>query len=229
MQAIADQPVMNIPAEADRRRIISLCSAAAVGGWIVAEVLNELLLGPHIRFLRTLSMGSGIGVYVGLLTSTLQWLVLRKYVPNAGLWILASTTGYTLAAMFGSALLYQAIQNTEQYTSILPLQGVASSGVSGLVLSVVQWFVLRRWVDPKLGWRNWMLPLTLGNALAPPVAWLAGSGVLGLLGRTFGLGAWPVILGVGYLAAGVAGGIVYGRFFGWGLRRVLPTPRSPVT
>jgi hypothetical protein len=217
---------MTIPTEHERERIATLCSVFGALGLVVAEILYEVLLGPHIRLVRTLSVGSMIGVVAGLLTATLQWLVLRRYVPGAGAWIVATTAGYTLAATMSSFLLYQAILETEQFTSVLPLQGVVSSGLSGLVLSVVQWVVLRRWVHPALGWRSWMVPLTLGNALAPPIAWLAGLGTGSLMTQLLGLGSWPVIALTGIIAAALAGAIVYGRFLAWGFHRVLPRPIS---
>ena len=59
---------ITIPAESSRIRIITQCSAYGAIGWVIAEIAYELILGPHIRLLRSVAVGSGIGAVVGLLT-----------------------------------------------------------------------------------------------------------------------------------------------------------------
>jgi len=216
--------IMTLRSEASRIRIITACSAYGTIGWLIAEIAYELLLGPHIRLLRTLAIGSGVGAVTGLLTSTLQWSVLRHYVGTAGRWVVATTVGYTLGGLLASFLLYQAIELTDLFRSTLGVQGIVSSGIAGLAASIMQWPVLRSWIGQDLGWRRWIVPVTVGSALAAPVAWLAGVVVLALLALTIGEGAWPVVIAGSYLAAGIAGSVVYRRFLALGFRRVLPTP-----
>jgi hypothetical protein len=224
--ALQSAGTMTLRSEASRIRIITACSAYGALGWVIAEIAYELLLGPHIRLLRTLAIGSGVGAAVGLLTSTLQWSVLRHYVGSAGRWVVATTVGYTLGGLLAGFLLYQAIELTDLFRSTLGVQGIISSGISGLAASTMQWPVLRGWIGPGLSWRSWIVPVTVGSALAAPVAWLAGVVVLALLALTIGDGAWPVVIAGSYLAAGLAGSVVYSRFLALGFRRVLPEPNG---
>jgi MFS family permease len=216
--------MITIPSEAHRRKLISRCALWGALGWVLTEILYEILFGPHIRLLRALAVGALIGVLVGLITSTMQWLALRRYVRAAGWWIVATTLGYTLAGTISSFLLWQAISNTEVFRTTLPLQGVISSAITGIVVSVAQWFVLADWTDPDLGWRSWIVPITVGTGLAAPAAWLAGAITLLLLTWLLGPGSWALIVVGAYLAAGVVGGNIFGRFIALGFRRTLPEP-----
>jgi len=213
---------MTISSEDTRSRLIDDVSGFAALGWVITEIAYELLLGPHVRLLRTIAVGSGVGALVGLLVSTLQWSAFRHYVKNAGRWIVFTTAGYTLAGLLGSFLLYFAIDQTEFFRSTLGVQGALSSGITGLVVAAMQWPVLKDWVGPGIQWRSWMIPVTLGTALAVPIAWLAGVIVLALLGWLIGDGAWPVVIAGSYLAAAIAGSQAYGRFLDRAFNRVLP-------
>ena len=219
---------IRIPTDNQRKKLIFRLSLYGAIGWVLTELMYELMLGPHIRLLRALAVGSLVGVLVGLLISTLQWLSLRHYVRAAGWWIVATTAGYTLGGVISSFTLYQAIANIEVFKTTLSLQGVLSSAVTGIVIGVTQWFVLGDWTDPELGWRSWIVPIALGTGLAAPVAWLAGGAVIGLLYWLLGAGPWPVIIVGGYLASGIAGGTVIGRFMAWGFRRTLPNALDTV-
>jgi hypothetical protein len=219
---------MTIPTESDRRKIIFRCSLWGAIGWVITELAYELLFGPHIRLLRTLAVGTLVGLLAGLFVSTTQWLVLRHYVRAAGWWIVATTAGYTLAGGVSGFLLYQAIASTDVFRTTLALQGILSSAATGLVVGVTQWLVLSDWVDPDLGWRSWIVPVTVGTALAAPVSALVGAGVLALLTWLVGVGSWTLIVIAAYLSAGIVGGTIYGRFLALGFRRTLPDPVSAV-
>jgi hypothetical protein len=216
---------MVLRTDADRQRIIRLCSLIGAIGWIVSEIAYELLLGPHVQLLRSLMIGSGVGALIGFLSSTTQWLVLNRYVRNAGWWIAATTAGYTLGGVLSSFFLYLAIQNTDLFRSTIPLQGILAGAFTGFTLGVVQWLVIGDWVDPDVSWRNWIVPVTVGTALAAPIAWLAGAIAILVLTWNIGQGAWPIVIIGGYLAAAFAGGIVYRRFLAQAFRRTLPLPQ----
>ncbi|MFL5731790.1 MAG: hypothetical protein ACJ78Q_01205 [Chloroflexia bacterium] len=219
---------MVIPSDASRARIIARCTGYAALGWVIAEICYELLLGPHIRLLRSVALASGIGAVVGLLTSTLQWRVLRHYVQNAGWWVAATTFGHMFAGIFSGFLLYQAIQSVDLFRSTIPLQGVVCSGITGLVAGALQWLVLRNWVEPTVRREGWMRPVTIGSALSAPVAWLAGTVALTLLALLVGDGPWPLVVAGTYLTAGIAGSLVYRRFLHRAFHQVLPFP-NPTT
>jgi hypothetical protein len=227
-QSLGAQPArITIPSEADRKRIIARCSAYGALGWVITELAYELMLGPHIRLLRSVAVGSVVGALVGLLVASLQWSVLRHYVRGASLWVAATTAGYTLGGFLGGFLIYLAVAQTDIFRSTLALQGILSSGITGLVVGAIQWPMLKEWVGPALRWQSWIVPVTVGSALAAPVAGLAGGAVLALLAVTIGEGPWPLIVVGSYLTAAIAGSIVYRRFLASGFRRVLPAPEPP--
>ena len=206
----------------DRRKLTGLFGVAAVLAWVIAESFFELLFGPHVRLVRALAIGSSIGAVAGLLMSGLQWLALRGRVRDAGRLVPATTAGSTLAGLFGGLLLYVLINNVELYRLSVPLQGVAGAVFVGLVTTLGQWAVLRGWAVSRQGRRDWTVAAAAGAVLGAISAFIAAASVMGALGELLGRGAWPYIWIAAYLAGGVAGGTVFGRFVTLGLRQLLP-------
>ena len=107
------------------------------------------------------------GVVMGLGLGFAQWIVLRRYLTNAGWWIVATAIGFTL----GGALLGFGT------TSELAHRGLSSESVGlvlGLSSGIFQWVVLRSqvvaagfWIPANtaafgLGWWiNWSIDLGL--------------------------------------------------------------------
>jgi hypothetical protein len=206
----------------DRRKLTGRFGLSAVVAWVIAESLFELLFGPHVRLVRSLALGSGIGAAAGLLSSGLQWLALRGHVRDAGRLVPATTAGSTLAGLLGGLLLYTLINNVELYRLAVPLQGAAGAVFVGLVTSLGQWAVLRGCAVSRHGWRNWAATAATGAALGAVCACIAAASVMGALGGLLGRGAWPYIWIAAYLAGGIVGGIVFGRFITLALRQILP-------
>jgi hypothetical protein len=109
-------------------RIWSILSGSSTWGmeigWMGAAGVWARQLDPF-RMLSSV-MGPAVGATIGLA----QWLVLRKRVPRAGWWILASVVGWALVqpitgAVFDSLLEFLAI-------------GAVPAGVTGLVM----WWLL---------------------------------------------------------------------------------------
>src|SRR5687767_2312709 len=149
---------MTITSLIERRRLILRYSLIAGLGWVLFQVLAEVLFGPHVSLARTVTIGSGVGAYVGLLMSTLQWLTLRRHVTNGGLWIPATTIGCTLGGVVGGYFYYMTVRHIGPFDITLPSGGVIESLITGLILASCQRLVLRNWV-PNAG--AWVVPLML--------------------------------------------------------------------
>jgi hypothetical protein len=151
--------------------------------------------------------GCGLGVGIGLA----QWLVLRRHIPAAGWWVLASIGGgisgvvlalplsealQPLFAMFlGETLERRPTVPRVSWSDVLAL-GVTGA-VVGLVLGSAQWLVLRRHAR-SAGW--W-----IG---ASSVGWMAGlsisTGSVSMIGLPLSL----LILGAA-IGAATGGVLVY--------------------
>ncbi len=127
--------------------------------WTAATTLG-MMLGylPTALLINDVDYGLAriiFPLFAGILMGLAQWLVLRQYVTNgshnwvlhnAGGWII----GYFLAFLLASAL------------SRVPFGSIISFLLFGLVISIIQWPVLRREI-PHLG--IWVLANVLGWTL----------------------------------------------------------------
>jgi hypothetical protein len=125
---------------------------ASVGGVIVFMILSDSLSMIRARIVPqssdqtyqqvTLfeSIASGV---LGALVGLAQWLVLRQVKPGTHFWVLATIVGYVLCSemllifQFGRSILYF---DTLTFLKI------------GIVLGIVQWIVLRKWVYQASWW-----------------------------------------------------------------------------
>lgn len=96
---------------------------------------------------------SALGALIGLA----QWLLLRRYLPGSGWWILATAIGYTVPL---------------EVSAISPLRdppwlaGVVIFVLFGLTLGIAQWLVLRRYMPHSVWWTaftlvGWLLAFAL--------------------------------------------------------------------
>lgn len=105
---------------------------------------------------------------VGLIVGVAQWLVLWNRFPKSGLWILATALGFGLAwspAWNLAITILSSGWGEWRYSIEWPVV----LGVTGTIVGLFQWLVLRKWVY-RAGW--WIL--------ASPIASLAG-GVLAMI------------------------------------------------
>lgn len=91
-----------------------------------------------------------------LMTGFLQYLLLRRYLPRAGWWIVATALGWPL----GIAVVYLGYAI---WPVVLNANSTWSAMLIGAVTGLAQWLVLRRRV-PRAGW--WVLASALGWGLA---------------------------------------------------------------
>ncbi|HET9493080.1 MAG TPA: hypothetical protein VFR15_02500 [Chloroflexia bacterium] len=207
--------------EHERRVLTGWFGVSAALAWVVVESISELLFGPHVRLVRSLALGSAVGAAAGLLASGLQWFALRGRVRGAGRLVPATMAGSTAAGLLGGLAMYTLLNNVALYRVAVPLQGAAGAVFVGLVTALGQWAVLRSWAVPGRGWRDWARPAATGAVLGAASACAAAALVMGAFGGLLDRAAWPYIWIGAYLAGGIAGGTVFGRFVTLGLRRVL--------
>ncbi len=153
--------------------------------------------------------------FVGLIIGLAQWLVLWNRFPKSGWWILATAIGFGLAWSpawnLAIAILRSGWVNW-RYSIEWPIV----LGVSGLIVGLLQWLILRKWVY-QAGW--WMVTSPLAGIAAGVLAMI----VFDVVFRNFDSPtlAWflPVI-------TGLAAGLVYGAITGAVLTRLSKHPAS---
>lgn len=114
-------------------------AVAAVVLWTIGSAgAVHSSLAPVVVF----AVGGGVA-------GIMQWFLLRRHIPQAGWWVLASALGGALAGSVSDV-------------GIPPV----SFAVVGTVAGIMQWFVLRRCI-PQAGW--WVVASTVGWAVGFPV------------------------------------------------------------
>jgi hypothetical protein len=139
---------------------------ASAAGWAVGPMVRGAMGVPggegDVGGLVVVASGAVVGVIIG----AMQWLVLQRWVRQAGLWILASATGAVLADLAVRELLI----GTGILSQVWPLgwavAAVGLGGTVGIIIGVVEWPVLGRWVR-RAGW--WVLVSAVGLALGDVV------------------------------------------------------------
>ena len=147
------------------------------------------LLGP----VDGLSPALGGGLIAGLGIGAAQWLVLRRRLAGAALWIPATGLGLAVGLAAGSSLVGYGTELAD-----LALQGA----VSGLAVGALQTLVLRREVRGALVWVLASVPLW---ALGWTVTTLAGIDVER---------QYMVFGAYGALAYSLCSGVLLARLFG---------------
>ena len=198
-----------------------------VGIWTVATALGWSVIGTLAALLFPLSRpGSDensayaafvvAGILAGVPVGVGQWLVLRRWVPAASRWILATVLGWALAFPIGLVVGFFTglfifafggviLQSTLPVESVATIVGyliylgpAAGLAVAGAVVGLSQSLVLQGWV---VGARQWIRITAIG-------------GIFVSLGVDFGS-----ISGVPFL--GILGACLFGAFTGWQLLRLL--------
>jgi hypothetical protein len=103
-------------------------------------------------------VGFMVGAITGLVIGTLQWVVLRKVIPGAGWWVLATLMGVASVHAVGDT----ATGFVAFWMLALP---------SGVVVGILQWLVLRRLGSNVRFWVvasavGWFVGLISGMAIA---------------------------------------------------------------
>ena len=151
--------------------------------------------------LSAAAFGFVLATVTGLLVGLLQWLILQRYLARAAWWIAVTAVGIGVT----HALLDGAPR--AEFTPLFML-------VSGLLLGVLQWIVLRNHVGQAV----WWIPVSIVGWY---LAWLLGMLALnasGLLSLEWAPSIGAQQHGFFSLAFGVAYGALSGVFWLWLLR-----------
>jgi hypothetical protein len=156
-------------------------------------------------------------VVVAALPGFLHWLILRRWFPRAGWWVVASGVGSLLAyVVTGWGL---GVADTRGETTFARFAVPASLAVAGAAVGTLQWVVLRRWVSRAGRWVpassiSWVLAtflymsltrgndvhLTLGGAASGALSGaITGLVLVGLMRK--GRGDEPSVPGTGAIAS----------------------------
>jgi len=145
--------------------------------WVAASTLAFSLNATAIRVMgrvldETSSFSIGFAVYgvtlvvIAFLPGSLQWVILRQWVPRAGWWVLVSGVGSFLgylATFLGMSLAIGVAGGEDGSAYVMfPGFGVAFA-FAGALAGTIQWIVLRRWV-PRAG--QWVLISSVSWAAA---------------------------------------------------------------
>ena len=104
------------------------------------------------------------GLIIGGLTGLAQGLVLSRHGFNAGWWTMATSLGWALGIFIAGYVIFNfdsSIQTNDFLRWIVP-----AAFLSGAIVGIPQWWVLRRRL-PTLGWW-WILVSTIGWGIQFP-------------------------------------------------------------
>ncbi|PLZ91314.1 hypothetical protein CEN44_08855 [Fischerella muscicola CCMEE 5323] len=94
-------------------------------------------------------LGYGVSAAVsGIVTGTIQWLILRSHFSKAGWWVLATTVGLGVGYFLGGM--------------VTTINAMTFNTIGYSIAGIMQWFILRKHFS-KSGW--WVLSAIFGGAL----------------------------------------------------------------
>ena len=129
---------------------------------IVRVIGNTIQIGDHTAPTEDVIMGYYLVPILGLSIGGLQWLVLRRYLPRMGWWILVTCLGMLLAHEISDPLrsLVTSLDfeiDSDYWDFILTMILIGGS------IGLLQWFVLRKHVS-RASW--WIPANVIGWALS---------------------------------------------------------------
>lgn len=135
---------------------IAITSIGGYLGWFLGFKVGSLSyrIWPLVTYMeRFARIGTGPAI-LGLTVGFAQWIVMRRWVSQAGWWIILSSVGASFGTYCG--LILSSIGATLfGHGSFETTGGMALIGFgSGLVIGLTQWLVFRKQV-PRAGW--WIL------------------------------------------------------------------------
>jgi hypothetical protein len=133
---------------------ISLLLAVAVYRVLISPIVeivgDKILVGGQSHITEDFLVPYICFPALGLANSLLQYLLLRRYLPRMGWWIVATALGWSLA-LFGTRRLYYApLSTTFDVNSVWFM--VVETILTGGTIGLAQWFVLRQRVHHAAWW-----------------------------------------------------------------------------
>lgn len=143
-------------------------------GWVFTGITAQL------EVIQSVALPLTWGVF-GIALGAVQWRVLRRQIPQAWLWILATSAGFVVAALVVIGLM----DGRNPDTTITNELGHGI--VLGATLGVTQWAVLRGKVELAGGWIlisvvGWELAALAGSTAGASLASIAGAASLDRVG-----------------------------------------------
>jgi uncharacterized integral membrane protein len=143
--------------------------ASPLGLWIIWLVVHELAAGILAVLLLIVAsllktepseMSGGLAFVLGwpLILGTLQWLVLKRWIPRYRHWLIPTTAG-----VFVYSLVEYLTWNAAWSSLPALWPGIITGALLGGSLGIAQWLTLRRRFS-RAGW--WIVATTAGWALA---------------------------------------------------------------
>lgn len=173
--------------------------------WLYLTLLGFLASLFWIEIGERPDMGMIQGIIGGTMIGCSQWLVLRRHIPDAWWWIIASILGWGVMGVSSFGVIGWFAPRTLQFFPRL-VYGIIDGATLGLILGMAQWWVLRQYVTPA--W-VWIFTNLLYWSISLSVGWTIG----GILRRLTHLFLGEVIgLGVTWMFVSVLTGITLQRF-----------------
>jgi hypothetical protein len=173
---------------------------ATAGALLLTTLVIELLFLAFLGYLL-LPLVPLAGVVVGFPVGALQWLVLRRVVPNAGYWILVTGFAFGLAWLVTIVLGFYVMGG-----ALLIVAGAVGAALIGCAQAVL----LRRWSRRARVW----VPVSIAGWTAAAAVLLFGPRTVpGLSGPADSLVSWAAgfntqsALGTALVGGLMAGGI----------------------
>lgn len=184
---LSDRPLLVTPS--DRLRFVSLYMLVTVVAWYGFPLLWRGMISTAMPEPKLLLHGFFLGAVVG----SLQWLVLRRYIPSWH-WIAANTVGQFIVAIANEAWFSYLSSQQGDLLGFLDIFTSAPMPLPLFLLATVplvllQWGAIRRYVQSALWWL-----LTLISFSALYFGFLILQELLHLGGRLPIFLEWSIIL-----------------------------------
>jgi hypothetical protein len=193
----------------------------ALGGTLVRHVAEPLSIAVRGTLFAVL-FGALAAALAGLGVGVAQWVVLRRYMPRAWRWVVATVGGWTVGGAAALLILWTlsvAVSNAALRLAITvapadtaarfadTLGGLVGWAVVGAIPGLAQWFIFRRHL-PRAYW--WIAASSAGIALALVVAYTVVSAPLVAALATARGVVWATLGGGVGAAMGAVAGALYG-------------------
>ena len=168
--------------------------------WALVSTAGFTLVGAALHFPPfggetfdggAAAFGALLGAISGVLVGALQRPLLRRLVPGARGWVLATTIGFAAMHAIGDGV---------------PSSVATVTLTGGAVLGAMQWAILRRFFSRAA----WWIPATLSSLFIGSTLGLGAAWSLGLMAWT-GPAGW----GAQHAFVSAVGGLLVGLTTGW--------------
>jgi hypothetical protein len=166
--------------------------------WVLASAIGfgaGAIAGIVILFAAQVPEGAAFPILFGIIFGAVggfaQWLVLRRQIPESGLWIPFSTLGFMMAVATAASMGQRVSPNFNAFFILASVYGLLGGFLQGLILEKkrvpIVWWILASLLGGLLGCTiNGSAVAALGND-----PWNLGAAfflILFRLGAPFGLG-----------------------------------------